>query len=144
MSARASTTTKKYERGWSKWLEWCKDKDEVKSVPANPFFVAILHKLRLEERKQQSALVAAFYGIRWGHHINGVESPTDHPFVCMAFDGAVRLCEKKPKTPNIICFTKSKKRKKKELCISYILQQTFFSTLVSILFTPANTKCSMK
>ena len=99
MSARAATTTKKYERGWSKWLEWCKDKDEVKSVPANPFFVAAYINYVLRNANNNGALVAAFYGIRWGHHINGVESPTDHPFVCMAFDGAVRLCEKKPKTP---------------------------------------------
>ena len=99
MSARAATTTKKYEHGWSKWLEWCKDKDEVNSVPANPFFVATYINCVLRNANNKGALVAAFYGIRWGHHINGVESPTDHPFVCMTFDGAVRLCEKKPKTP---------------------------------------------
>ena len=28
-----------------------------------------------------------------------VESPTDHSFLCMIFDDAVRLCEKKSKTP---------------------------------------------
>lgn len=99
MSARAPLTTKKYESGWSKWLDWCKNKDEVMTVPANPFFVAIYINYVLKTSNNNGALVAAFYGIRWGHHINGAISPTEHPFVRMAYDGAVRLCEKKPKTP---------------------------------------------
>ena len=72
---------------------------EVKSVPADPFYVAIYINYVLRTANNNGALVAALYGIRWGHHINGVESPTDHPFVCMTFDDAVRLCEKKSKTP---------------------------------------------
>ena len=66
--------------------------------PSKSLFCRNLHKLRTENIKQQRSMVAAFYGIRWGHHINGAISATEHPFVRMAYDGAVRLCEKKPKT----------------------------------------------
>ena len=53
----------------------------------------------LKNSNNNGALVAAFYGIRWGHHINGFPSPTEHPFVHMTFEGAVRLCEKSPRSP---------------------------------------------
>ena len=107
MSARVSLTTK-YESGLSKWLHWWKSKDEVMTVPANPFYVAIYINYVLKTSNNNGALVAVFYCIRWGHYINGAISPTEHPFVRMAYDGAVRLCEKKtpndPISPEIIKF----------------------------------------
>ena len=53
----------------------------------------------LKTANNKGALTTAFYGIRWGHHVNGAFSPTDHPFVSMTFEGTLRLCDKKPKTP---------------------------------------------
>ena len=53
----------------------------------------------LKTANNKGALTTTFYGIRWGHYVNGFETPTDHPFVALAFEGAVRLCSKKPKTP---------------------------------------------
>jgi hypothetical protein len=43
---------------------------------------------------KKGAIVDAFYGIRWGHHLAGLDSPTDHPTVKMAFEGAQRICAK--------------------------------------------------
>ena len=56
-------------------------------------------RLGLIITKFSHALTIAFYGIRCAHHVNGAYSPTDHPFVSMTFEGTVRLCERKPKTP---------------------------------------------
>ena len=95
-AARAKSTTEKY-RGWSKWLNWCSSRDEVRTVPANPFYVAIYLNFVLKTANNKGALATAF--IRWGHHINGAFSLTDHPFVSLAFEGALRLCDKKSKTP---------------------------------------------
>ena len=97
--ARAPSTTNKYARGWSSWLQWSSDKPEILRIPANPFYVAIYLNYVLKTSNNNGALTTAFYGIRWGHHVNGYNSPTDHPFVQMAFEGAVRLCNKKPKAP---------------------------------------------
>ena len=49
----------------------------------------------------------AFYGIRWGHHVLGFNSPTDNPFVHLVFEGCQRLCEtettkKEPITSDMI------------------------------------------
>ena len=98
-AARAKSTTGKYQTGWSNWLNWCKDKEEITPVPANPFYVAIYLNFVLKTSNNKGALTKAFYGIRWVHHVNGAYSPTDHPFVSMTFEGTVRLCERKPKTP---------------------------------------------
>ena len=43
---------------------------------------------------KKGSIVEAFYGIRWGHHIAGFNSPTDHPTVQMTFEGAQRICSK--------------------------------------------------
>lgn len=94
MAAKAKSTTAKYDRAWSNWLDWCKDKCEIRSVPANPFYVAIYLSYVLKNSNNNGALKSVFYGIKWGHHINGCYSPTEHPFVRVAFEGAVRLCEK--------------------------------------------------
>ena len=67
------------------------------TVPVNPFYVAIYINYVLKTSNNNGILVAAFYGISWGHHINGAISPTE--YVRMAYNGAVRLCEKKPKDP---------------------------------------------
>ena len=51
-------------------------KGEVKTVPADPFYVAIYLNFVLKTASNKGALTTAFYGIRWGHHIKGVFSPT--------------------------------------------------------------------
>ena len=99
MAGRAKSTTSKYQRAWSNWLDWCEDKEEITAFPANPFYVAIYLNFVLKTSKKSGTLTTAFYGIRWGHHVNGLYSPTDHPFVSMTYEGTLRLCERKPKDP---------------------------------------------
>lgn len=99
LAAKAPSTNEKYRNSWKGWLDWCDGKKEVNAIPAEPFYVAIYLNFTLETANNKGALTAAFYGIRWGHHVNGFLSPTDHPFVQMAFEGCIRLCDKKPKTP---------------------------------------------
>ena len=55
----------------------------------------------------KGSIITAFYGIRWGHHVMGFNSPTYNPFVQLAFDGCQRLCEtettkKEPITSDMI------------------------------------------
>ena len=92
-SALANSTNKKYLHGWKTWADWSSSKQEVSLCPADPFYVAIFlnHVLFISGKK--GSIVTAFYGIRWGHHVMGFESPTDHPFVQLAFEGCQRLCK---------------------------------------------------
>ena len=98
----ASSTNNKYYTGWKRWLDWCKENPEVNNLPGNPFFVALFFNHILLKYKTKGAIVSAFYGIRWGHSIAGFVSPTDHPFVKLAFEGCQRLADtsrKQPKEP---------------------------------------------
>jgi len=45
----------------------------------------------------KGALTDSFYGIRWGHHISGFSSPTDHPFLQVVFEGCKRLSGSTPR-----------------------------------------------
>ena len=105
-----SSTNAKYHSAWKKWLDWCKTNTEVVSLPANPFFVALYLNYILQTQNTKGALISAFYGIRWGHNISGLKSPTEHPFVQLAFEGCQRLSltgrrqPKEPISPSLLKF----------------------------------------
>ena len=40
---------------------------------------------------KKGRIETAYFGIRWGHRSTGLDSPTDHPFVRTAFEGAKRI-----------------------------------------------------
>ena len=77
------------------------------SCPADPFYVAIYHNHVLFISGAKDSIITAFYGIRWDHHVMGFKSPTENPFVQLAFEGCQRLCEsettkKEPITSDMI------------------------------------------
>ena len=88
----ADSTYHKYSKAWEKWLEWSNGKG-ILGRPAHPYFVAIYLNRLLFVNNNRGCLTAALYGIRWGHHVVGMETPTDNPLVKLAYEGASRLCE---------------------------------------------------
>ena len=90
-AGRASSTRSKYERAWQKWFEYCTDFADVTPLPADPFDIAVYFNYLLTYRGTRGSIVDAMYGIRWGHIVEGHLPPTDHPFVKLAYDGAIRL-----------------------------------------------------
>ena len=92
-SALAESTNDKYQKGWEKWVAWCADKPEATPRPADPFIVSLYFNHLLISNGTVGSLVSAFYGIRWAHHKVGLPSPTENPFVKLAFEGSRRLCE---------------------------------------------------
>ena len=44
-------------------------------------YVSIFLNYILFTSGKKGSVVTAFYGIRWGHHVKGFDSPTDDPFV---------------------------------------------------------------
>ena len=105
LASNAPSTTSKYSYGWARWRRWTQSKQGVSFMPAHPLCIA-LYLLELTEdalRKNSgcSAIESALYGIRWAHKIAGLESPTEHPTVIAAAEGARRKLSKpvQPKQP---------------------------------------------
>ena len=96
-SSLAPGTTNKYERGWRGWKNWSAFKEEILTCPGGPFYVLIYLISLIFSNGTKGAIINAFCGIRWGHHLAGFQSPTDHSTVKMAFEGAQRLCSKPTK-----------------------------------------------
>ena len=92
-SGLANSTNKKYFHGWKVWADWCNSKQEVHLCPADLFYVAIFLNHILFTSGKKGSVITAFYGIRWGHHVMGFDSPTDNPFVQLTFEGCQRLCQ---------------------------------------------------
>ncbi|CAH3145775.1 unnamed protein product [Porites lobata] len=105
LASNAPSTTSKYSYGWARWRRWAQSKQGVSFMPAHPLCIA-LYLLELTEDALQknsgcSAIDSALYGIRWAHKIAGLASPTEHPTVIAAAEGARRKLSKpvQPKQP---------------------------------------------
>ena len=96
-SAWAGSTNKKYSRGWEQWITWCRRYPETKIRPADPFFVALFINDKVIDESKKGRIETAYLGVRWGHIIVGMRSPTEHPFVKTAFEGTKRIASKSTK-----------------------------------------------
>jgi len=108
-AAYAESSIDKYKSAWFKWKAWSDRFPEVSAIPAEPFFIALYFNDLVAEKSKVGAINNAINGIRWMHIRQGYESPTYHPFLQMAAEGARRLCssnstsnQKEPITPEII------------------------------------------
>ena len=91
MHGVAGSTFNKYKSAWDKWLRWS-DTKHISGQPWELYYVAIYFNHLLFVHHNRRCLTAAFYGVRWGRHIVGLESPTENPLVKLAYEGAVRMC----------------------------------------------------
>ena len=105
LASNIPSTTSKYSCGWACWRRWTQSKQGISLMPAHPSCIA-LYLLQLTEDALQrnigcSAIDSALYGIRWAHKIEGLESPSEHPTVIAAAEGARRKLSKpvQPKQP---------------------------------------------
>ena len=87
----ANSTFNKYKSAWEKWLRWSSSK-KLTGRPADPYYLAIYLNHLLFVNKNKGCLTAAFYGVRWGHHVVGLTSPTESHLVKLAYEGALRMC----------------------------------------------------
>jgi len=108
-AAYAESSIDKYKSAWFKWKAWSDRFPEVSAIPAEPFFIALYFNDLVAEKSKVGAINNAINGIRWMHIRQGYESPTYHPFLQMAAEGARRLCssnstsnQKEPITLEII------------------------------------------
>ena len=90
-SELGNSTSKTYFQGWNTWADLCNSEQEVDLCTADPFFVAIFLNHILFTSDEKGSVIAAFYGVRWGHHVMGFDSPKDNPLVQLAFEGCQRL-----------------------------------------------------
>ena len=104
LNARADSTVRKYRASWLKWRSWATSKLAVPVIPAQAIHVALfiteLERTAKERNLGFSSIEGVVYGISWYHKLAGLsESPTDHPVVKMAVEGAKRSLAKpiKPK-----------------------------------------------
>ena len=88
---RASGTSENYLTAFNRWAEFTKGVLGVPVFPVGPMDCALYVQSLLQSSKSASAINCAFYAFKLLHQVAGVDSPTLHPIVITAKDGAVRL-----------------------------------------------------
>ena len=77
-------------------------------LPAQPFTRRLIpvevDRVCEQKNTDYSTIDSALFGIRWGHKMTGVESPTQHPTVIAAAEGAKRRLSRpiQPKRPLVL------------------------------------------
>ena len=90
LASRQDKTVKNYVAGFQKWKDWCKNYDEIVSLPAEPHYIA-LYLLNLSQNANSHAPVSlAFYSISWAHRSAGLTDPTKGDLPKMVREAAVR------------------------------------------------------
>ncbi|XP_072036996.1 uncharacterized protein [Amphiura filiformis] len=90
MSAKATSTTKKYLASWKKWEAWASSNPEVSTFPVSPFHFS-LYISHLAATGPKSIAVSAAAAVSWAHGLAGIPSPTSNSMVKTALQGFKRL-----------------------------------------------------
>ena len=107
MSSKAASTTAKYVRAFNRWKRWASQFPEVQAFPASPLYISLYLNELKKELGSKSSIEAAVYGLNWAHEMAGLDSPTSHPLVHAALEGARRqlgkpTVKKEPVTPEML------------------------------------------
>ena len=107
MSAKASSTTKKYLASWRHWEEWASSKSNVTIFPVSSlhFPIYIAHLAATTGLKSVADSTTA--AVKWVHSLANLPSPTDSIMAKTALQGFKRLnatptTRKEPITPDIL------------------------------------------
>ena len=106
MSAKATSTTKKYIASWKQWEKWASSTPEIVSFPVNPFHFA-LYVSHLANTGLKTVADSAAAAVSWVHGLAGLTSPTTNSLVKSSLQGFKRLnssptVRKEPITPVIL------------------------------------------
>ena len=107
LSAKASSTTSKYQATWRQWVAWAESKSGVQTFPVKPFELCLYISHLSNSSGAKTAANAIVAAIKWVHNIAGLPSPTDNPMVKSAVQGYNRVhasptLRKEPITPDIL------------------------------------------
>ena len=77
-------------RAFNRWKRWASQLPELQAFPASPLYISLYLNELKKESGPKSSIEAAVYGLNWAHEMAGLHSPTKHPLVHAALEGARR------------------------------------------------------
>ena len=101
LQSRADSTVKKYKFAFDQFVIFCVSNNLI-AKPAIPIVVAMYITSLLDQGKSDNVVVAAVYGIKWAHNINGLSDPTDNALVKNLMEAAKRIGSKPKQKKDVI------------------------------------------
>ena len=78
--SKSESTNKKYRGYFSKWEEFCRDRN-LKILPADSLDVALFLTKLIHEEKSKSVVLPTVYAIKYFHELKGFEFDIKSPFI---------------------------------------------------------------
>ena len=91
VKCRQDGTVKGYVAGFSRWKKWASNYSEIKTLPAEPKYVAIYLSSIFQSARTHAPVTNAFYSISWAHKVACVKDPTLHDIVRRIKESALRV-----------------------------------------------------
>ena len=90
LQSRADSTVKKYKFAFDQFVIFSVSNDLI-AKQAIPIVVSMYITSLLDQGKSDNVVVAAVYGIKWAHNINGLSDPTDNALVKKLMEAAKKI-----------------------------------------------------
>ncbi|XP_067668097.1 uncharacterized protein [Haliotis asinina] len=105
--ARADSTNRKYQYGFSAWKRWAICNKISCDLPVSPLHCALYLVSVMQQSESFSSVVTTFYSLRYVHSSLGFVSPTENGLVKNVLEGAKRklakvVIKKEPITVSIL------------------------------------------
>ena len=88
---RQDGTVKGYAAGFARGKRWANSYAEIKTLPAEPKYIAIYLSSIFQSSKTHAPVTNAFYSISWAHKVACVADPTSHDIVKRIKESALRV-----------------------------------------------------
>ena len=89
--SRQDGTVKGYLAGFRRWKAWASNYSEIKTLPAEPKYVALYLTSIFQSSKSHAPVTNAFYSLSWAHKVACVPDPTIHDIVKRIKESASRV-----------------------------------------------------
>ena len=91
MRSRQDGTVKGYLSGFKRWKNWASSYPEIKTLPAEPKYVALYLTSIFQLANSHAPVSNAYYSLSWAHKAACLPDPTSHDIVKRIKESAMRV-----------------------------------------------------
>ena len=102
IKAKAKNAHRKYDYGFKKWVKWCRNYQEVCSLPADGVYVALYLLSVMQNSSTPSTVETAYYSISWAHKLSDLPDPCNSQLPKLVLESSKRILAHKTQKKEVV------------------------------------------